>query len=289
MISVVLTALEVEHAAVVEHLSGPLTERTERGLIFDVGTFGRDNAWTVAVAQVGPGNPGAGILLERAVTALRPDVAMFVGIAGGRKDVTHGDVVAADAVYDYETGRAGDDEYHPRIKTAAPSFALVQRAQAVVRGNRWQDRIRAHSPARRPRAFVKPIAAGSKVIAGGRSTTAAFLTRHCGDALAVDMESYGFLHGAYVNTGLATLVVRGISDLLDDRSAPDDEARRLTAARHAAAFAFAVLDDFTPEAAPPPHEATYHQSNTADSGGTVYANQGPGPMIIYNTPQGWTR
>jgi nucleoside phosphorylase len=277
---VILTALEIEHAAVLPHLAGPLSEHDERGLLFDVGYFDGRERWVVAAAQAGPGNLGAGIVLERAVTAFRPEVAIFVGIAGGRKDVRHGDVVVADAVYDYETGKAENTDYRPRVKTFAPSFGLLQRARAVAREDRWPDLV---PPARRrPVAFVKPIAAGSKVIAGGRSEIARFLTQNCGDALAVDMESYGFLHGAYVNSGLSTLVVRGISDLLDDKTADNDRDWQAQAANNAAAFAFALLQKLTPAGSPGPESSRFTQTNEPAGGGTVNAYQGTGHQIIQN-------
>jgi nucleoside phosphorylase len=222
------------------------------------------------------------------VTAFRPDVAFFVGIAGGRKDVRHGDVVVADAVYDYETGKAQNTDFLPRIKTFASSFGLLQRARAVAREDHWQASIRPKQPPGRPAAFVKPVAAGSKVIAGGRSAIARFLAHNCGDAVAVDMESYGFLHGAYVNGDLATLVVRGISDLLDDKTADNDRDWQVAAANNAAAFTFAVLEKMTLDR-PPPHDQPpvgghYTQTNQPRAGGTVYAHQGAGDQIIQNRP-----
>ena len=278
--AVVLTALELEHSAVVDLLSRPLAERIERGLVFEVGVFAGRTNWTVAVAQAGPGNPSAGILLERAAATFAPQVALFVGIAGGRKDVQHGDVVVADAVYDYESGKDAIDGYWPRIKTAAPSFGLLQRAQQVARDGNWVERIVSGPPARRPSAFVKPVAAGGKVVAHDRSATERLLSGVCGDALAVDMESYGFLRGAYVNEGLASLVVRGISDLLSDKSAANDRRWQVPAARHAAAFAFEVLSglssetaarDDVPEASRVP---TWFQDNRPSGDGVVYASQG---------------
>jgi nucleoside phosphorylase len=288
--AVFLTALDLEHTAVAEHLSAPITERLERGLIFDVGTFEGRVSWRVAVAQAGPGNSMAGVLLERAVSALAPETAMFVGIAGGRKDVRHGDVVAADAVYDYESGKDGDGVYLPRIKTSAPSFALVQRAQAVARRARWQERIRPAPPVRAPAAFVKPIAAGGKVVAHDRSATGRLLSTYCGDALAVDMESHGFLRGAYANEGLETLVVRGISDLLSDKTAANDEQWQMAAARNAAAFAFEVLAMADPRAGAPAEipGTRWFQRNHATGGGTVYANQG-GNQYIYLQARGEER
>jgi len=142
--AVILTALGLEYAAVRAHLGDQLEEREERGTLYELGTFtGRRGTWTVAIAETGEGNTSAGIQVERAVQTFAPQVVLFVGVAGGRKDVELGDVVAADAVYDYEAGKDTEARYFPRIKTAAPSYALVQRARAVARQERWQDRIRA--------------------------------------------------------------------------------------------------------------------------------------------------
>lgn len=247
--AVILTALGLEYAAVREHLEQveELKEREARGTLYEIGTFtGRRGTWTVAVAETGEGNATAGVQLERAVQAFSPQVVLFVGVAGGRKDVQLGDVVAADAVYDYEAGKDTQSRYLPRIKTAAPSYRLVQHARAVARRGRWQQRIKPAPPQPPPAALVKPIATGGKVVAHDRSRTARLIARSCGDALAVDMESYGFLHGAYTNEHVSALVVRGISDLLTGKNEGSDRQWQPVAARHAAAFAFELLADLRP-------------------------------------------
>ncbi|WP_290059643.1 phosphorylase family protein [Amycolatopsis solani] len=235
---VICTALDVEYRAVREHLPGPLTEREERGALYDVGAFG---GWTVALAQTGAGGTQAGVELERAIAAFRPEVVLFVGVAGGRKDVSLGDVVVADHVYDYESGKDTAAGFLPRIKTAAASMPLLRRAGQLARDSAWQHRIRPAVPNTLPRAVVKPIAAGGKVIADTASATALFLAQHCGDAAAVEMEAHGFLYGAYVNEGVQALVVRGISDLLSGKTEAADEHWQPVASRHAAAFAFELL------------------------------------------------
>lgn len=251
--AVILTAMDVEYVAVREHLSNPLQEREERGTVYEVGSFsGRRGAWTIAIAQTGQGTPDAGIQLERAVQAFSPEVVLFVGVAGGRKDVALGDVVTASEVYHYEAGKDAERETLSRIKMAAPSFRLVQRAMAVATRSEWQHRIKPQRPEGAPRAFVKPIAAGGKVIAHDRSRTARLLDRYCGDALAVEMEGFGFLRGAYANTQIEAIVVRGISDLLTGKDAASDLLWQPVAARHAAAFAFELLSSLNPHDRPSP-------------------------------------
>ncbi|MER6139974.1 hypothetical protein ABT174_07930 [Streptomyces sparsogenes] len=241
---VVLTALEVEYRAVRAHLEEVRTAWAERGSLFEVGVFRGDGGGrSVAIHMTGPGNPGAAVLVERAAALFSPRAVLFVGVAGGRKDVGLGDVVAADAVYDYETGKDTEDGFLPRQKTHQSAYGLVQLARLVAAADEWQRGIRpaGGDAAPRPRAHVKPIAAGGRVVAHQRSDVGRRLAAGAGDAVAVDMEGFGFLAGAYVNRQVDALVIRGISDLLADKDEAHDERWQPVASRHAAAFAFELL------------------------------------------------
>ncbi|MEU2685206.1 hypothetical protein ABZ654_15245 [Streptomyces hygroscopicus] len=239
---VVLTALEVEYRAVRAHLEEPRPAPAERGALFELGVF-RDGPAerTVAIHMTGPGNPGAAASVERAAALFAPRAVLFVGVAGGVKDVALGDVVAADAVYDYETGKDTETGFLPRQKTYQSAYGLVQLARLVAAGDAWQRRIPPGDGAPRPRAHVKPLAAGGRVVAHHRSDVGRRLAAGAGDALAVDMEGFGFLAGAYVNQNLDALVIRGVSDLLGDKGEAHDERWQPVASRHAAAFAFELI------------------------------------------------
>jgi nucleoside phosphorylase len=246
--AVVVTAIASEYAAVAAHLSEPFEERVADGTLYRIGALkGARRTRRVALVQVGPGNVDAGVSLERARTALSPEVVLFVGVAGGVKDVQLGDVVVADAVYDYETGKEDAEGFRSRAKTAAPSHAAVQRAMDVVFRQEWTKRVLTPPPPEPPRAFVKPVAAGNKVVAAGEALSAERLRRYCGDAVAVEMEGYGFLRSAYLASGTHSLVVRGISDLLSGKTEDADDFWQPVAAAHAAAFACEFLDLFAPE------------------------------------------
>ncbi|WP_439382146.1 phosphorylase family protein [Amycolatopsis lexingtonensis] len=257
--AVICTALDVEYCAVREHLEGPFDEREKNGTLYQVGTFATGHGrWVVALAQTGAGNTQAGIELERAISVFHPQIVLFVGVAGGRKDVEPGDVVVADEIYDYESGKDTASKFLPRIKTKAPAHRLIARAKALARDDAWQHRILPATPQPLPKAVIKPIAAGSKVIADQNAATARYLATYCGDAAAVEMEGYGFLHGAYVNDTVQALVVRGISDLLSGKTETADAHWQPTASSHAAAFAFELLARHTtppnPAAGTVPHQ-----------------------------------
>ncbi|GAA1099050.1 phosphorylase family protein [Streptomyces javensis] len=239
---VVLTALEVEYRAVRAHLEDPRPLQAERGALFELGAFREGSAErTVAIHMTGPGNPGAAASVERAAALFAPRAVLFVGVAGGVKDVALGDVVAADAVYDYETGKDTESGFLPRQKTYQSAYGLVQLARLVAAGDAWQPRVRPGDGAPRPRAHVRPLAAGGRVVAHHRSDVGLRLAAGAGDALAVDMEGFGFLAGAYANRQLDALVIRGISDLLDDKGEAHDERWQPVASRNAAAFAFELI------------------------------------------------
>jgi nucleoside phosphorylase len=241
---VVFTAIEVEYEAVKECLAGPFRQHEERGTLYELGTLpDARGSWRVAVTQTGPGSTTAGVQLDRAVPVFMPEIVLFVGVAGGRKDVALGDVVAADTIYDYEWGKSTREGYLPRMRTHRPAHRLLQRARLVSRGNQWQQRIQPACPQRRPVSFVKPIVTGGKVVAHDRSAVARLLDRYASDALAVETEGHGFLEGAYMNPEVDALVIRGISDLLAGKDKVSDDHWQPVASRHAAAFAVELLDN----------------------------------------------
>src|SRR5438105_11252893 len=85
--AVILTALRVEHDAVRAHLKA-IREEIYKGTIYDRGTFTAGKwSWDVAIAEIGAGNAAAASEAERAINHFEPEVVLFVGVAGGIKDV----------------------------------------------------------------------------------------------------------------------------------------------------------------------------------------------------------
>ena len=96
-----------------------------------------------------------------------------------------------------------------------------------------------------PAVVCGKIVSGSKVLASAKGDTRAFLRHNYSDAVAVEMEGHGFLYSAN-ETSCPALLVRGISDNVDDKSKRDAEGWQPVAAARAAAFAFHVLSRFDP-------------------------------------------
>lgn len=238
---VILTALQVEIRAVLAHLADrDEVEHPDTGTIYHRGGFDGDNgSWQVATVEIGAGNASSAHEVERAVSYFKPAVVLFVGVAGGLKDVALGDVVAADKVYNYESGKASVD-FEPRPDSGLSSYRLVQRARSVATSDIWQSRI-VESPSARPTARVGALVAGEKVIASTASDVYRLLKSNYGDALAVEMEGHGFLKALHAHPNVAALVIRGISDLVDDKTKADASVSQERASKHAAAFAFELL------------------------------------------------
>jgi nucleoside phosphorylase len=238
--AVILTALPVEYMAVRTHLADLREEMHPQGTIYERGKFvANATSWEVGIVEVGAGNASAGVEAERAIAYFNPSVILFVGVAGGIKDVAIGDVVAATKVYGYESGKA-KQKFQPRPDVGLSTYSLIQRARAESKKSDWLQRLTS-APESTPRVFVAPIAAGEKVIASSKSHVFKFIQLNYGDAVAVEMEGRGLLQAAHANHQVSALVIRGISDLIDGKSEADAGGSQEMAARNASAFAFEIL------------------------------------------------
>jgi nucleoside phosphorylase len=252
---VILTALGPEHQAIEAHLEpfGNATRLHEEvhptsRTIYTQGQFKSANCiWHVSIAQIDMGNASAAAEATRAIEHFNPRVILFVGVAGGIKDVRIGDVVAAPIVYSYECGKVLDDRTLPRPKLGEADYDLKQRAQAEARKDDWRSRIRSglSTTDKVPSVYFKPIAAGEKVITSRKSPVYEYLREYYDDAVAVEMEGFGFLKATQQSKTVSAMVIRGISDLLEDKNdelGEPEQLRQDRAARHASAFAFTLLE-----------------------------------------------
>ncbi|MBR0900267.1 5'-methylthioadenosine/S-adenosylhomocysteine nucleosidase [Bradyrhizobium tropiciagri] len=235
--AVIVTALEVETRAVLRHL-GKYDVETVSGTGFFKGQF---EGWDIAVVEAGPGNAGAAAIAVRALGHYKPHVALFVGVAGGVKDVAIGDVVVATKVYGYESGKDTAKGFQPRPDVQNTAHALEQRARVIRQGTDWKSRLDPAIKHEDPAFFVAPIAAGEKVVASQEAATAKLIKEHYGDAIAVEMEGSGFLKGVHISHPTQGAVIRGISDLLSGKASADKAGSQQRAADAASAAAFEIL------------------------------------------------
>ena len=237
--AIILTALPLEYQAVRSFMDDPL-EVTHKGTVYETGKFSAlKHTWTILLAEIGAGNNSAAFEAERAINFFNPFVALFIGVAGGIKDVRIGDVVIGNKVYGYESGKEKDG-FNTRPDVGQGSYSLIQRARAEIRSKAWIKRITLPRSTT-PQAFIGPIAAGEKVVASTESALFKFLKSSYGDSLAVEMEGRGFLSATHANPSVESIIIRGISDLIDNKSGVDDALRQEIAANHASAFGFELL------------------------------------------------
>ncbi|NES23214.1 MAG: tetratricopeptide repeat protein, partial [Symploca sp. SIO3E6] len=236
-LAVILTALPVEYQAVRNRLIELEEKVHPLGTVYQQGKFvAKGQEWKVGIAEVGAGNAEAAAEVERAIAYFQPNIILFVGIAGGIKDVAIGDVVVATEVYKYESGKVtGQEGFFTRPKAGKSAYSLVQRAKFEAKQEKWLQQSK---------VFVAPIVAGEKVIASRKSAIFQFLKESYNDAIAVEMEGFGFLSAAFAHPNIPAVVIRGISDLIEgknDDSVEPEDIRQEKASQHASAFAFEML------------------------------------------------
>lgn len=277
----VITALPIERQAVLAHLREREVVEHEAGTHYSVGCFdGENETWRVFVAEVGMGNVSAAVETERVIQEFSPSHCLFVGVAGGLKDVSIGDVVASSKVYGYELGKARED-FAPRPDFGSPTHALVQKAKTVAEEESWLLRIQGRSQSD-PCALVAPIAAGEKVVASKKSDIYRLLKENFSDAVAIEMEGYGFFKAVHANHAVKAIAVRGISDLIEGKKEADASGSQDLAAQHAAAFAFEILAQIES----PPKTADGKESGhlNGDDAREIYYRLVPTAVELY--PQG---
>ncbi|WP_073933891.1 CATRA conflict system CASPASE/TPR repeat-associated protein [Streptomyces sp. CB02400] len=248
--AVVLTSSGDVYRALRDALHEPFELREVRGTLYETGVLTTHmGTWQVALVHMEPGMASAGLAADRAGSAFAPEAVVFVGLGGGLGEARPGDVVVADCVLDYQTVKETAQGPLPGGRAHRVTHRMLQYARHLARGDRWDGR----SPDQgAPRALVGLVATGPTTVGDDRSQTAALLARDASEALLVDTEGHGFLHGAYLNSRLDVLTLHGVTHRVGE-TAEDPRA-----SLHAAAFAFDLLA-LIPRT-PPPDDARAHLS-----------------------------
>jgi nucleoside phosphorylase len=198
-------------------------------------------------------NYNAGIETERAINFFNPNYVFFIGVAGGLKDVAVGDIVIGQDVYGYERGKTdaikeGESVisiFKPRPKFGASSYSMERLATNYSNSNEWKARLQTlyNTTFSAPiNIFTGTIASGEKVDADVKSELHKFIKQNCSHALAIEMEGLGFLESCRAYPQINSLLIRGISDMVDDKANSDSKGSQEYASKNAASFLFGLLD-----------------------------------------------
>lgn len=246
--AVILAAEGSGYQAVRMHLDN-LHEEVYQGSVYERGMFSTGTqTWEVGLVEISEGGANVSFETERALSYFKPDALLYISLVTGMQEVQLGDVVSPTKVYGYESGRsAATFETKPDAWTV--SYEMAQRARADARRTDWVQRVKDPSDTSLPNVVLKPIASGEKVLASTRSKLYPFLLSHYNDAVAVEMGGYGVLVAAHAHSTIKTLVVCGISELVQNGREESTIEWRRVAAHRASAFAFEVLANLVPPAA----------------------------------------
>ncbi|PRY34923.1 nucleoside phosphorylase [Spirosoma oryzae] len=246
-IILILTALEVERLAIEQHLetfmpvAHPIT-----GTDYTKGSYRcNGEALEVIVARTDQTNVNAAIETERAIAHFNPEYVFFAGVAGGLKDVKVGDIVIGRDVYGYERGKAEGNIFKPRPQFGASTYSLERLAGQYAKSEAWKQITgKLLNPEFAPviSTYTGTIASGEKVDASIDSDLHQFLKQNASHALAIEMEGLGFLEVCRMRPMVKTLLLRGISDLVDDKGQMDSKGSQPYASTTVAAFLFGLLE-----------------------------------------------
>jgi len=243
----ILTALEVERLAIEQHLKDikpvlhPVT-----GTDYTKGTYCYNGGvLEVIVARTDQTNVNAAIETERAIAHFEPEYVFFAGVAGGLKDVEVGDIIIGRDVYGFERGKAEENNFKPRPQFGASSYSLERLAGQYAKSTAWNQTIENllnsdFAPV--IRTYTGTIASGEKVDASIDSDLHQFLKQNASHALGIEMEGLGFLEVCRMRPLVKTLLLRGISDLVDGKNHMDGKGSQPYASANVAAFLFGLLE-----------------------------------------------
>jgi 5'-methylthioadenosine/S-adenosylhomocysteine nucleosidase len=238
----ILTALELERQPILRFLENLHTQlHPITGTDYLLGEY---KHFQIAVARTDQTNVNAGIETERAITYFKPDYVFFVGIAGGLKDVSIGDIVIGKDVFGYERGKA-DIVFKSRPTFGFSSYKMERLATNYANDSKWIKKstsLVSDLFNKKIKVLTGTIASGEKVDASEKSDLHIYLKQSCSHAIAVEMEGLGFLEVGRMYPNIQCLLLRGISDLVENKAASDSEGSQEYASNNVTAFLFGFID-----------------------------------------------
>jgi len=252
---VILTAIKEEYSAVKKHLT-EIVDADQNDTAYEAGIFSFNDKEVakVIIRECGTKNTNAAQETERAIQYFKPNVILFVGIAGSRKpkDFGVGDVIFPEKVYSYEGGKSEKDSFLARPDNALMSYTLMEKAKKERNKDDWKKLIKGQWSIE-VKADIGVIASGEQVVEHYNSSIGEILHNYYNDTSAVEMEGFGFGKAANrqgrETSNILIGVVRGISDIIEQplkskKNKTDDRRPANTkelASDTAAAFAYWLI------------------------------------------------
>lgn len=235
----ILTPLKLERDAFAPFFPGQWEPVFKDTALYEQVPFkGKHHDYTVYLCQPGMYNTNMALAISEALQHLDPQLIILSGVAGGVKDLGVGDLIIPDKIYYYQAGKESSEGYHARPQSYTPSGELLARAKHLTYSGNWKNRL--SNGAAEAKTLIAPLAAGDNVI-GTKGELYKIIKQHYNDTAAIDMESSGLFNAIHQKRNIHALAVRGISDLLEGKTASDAAGSQPVAAERAAAFVAELL------------------------------------------------
>lgn len=239
--AVILTTHSDDYQAARAHLTDIEEETHPQGTVYELGQFSvPEQTWEVAIVEIENNNASAASEAERAINHFKPDVIFLVSAAVGIKDVSLGDIVVANKLYGYESGKA-ENEFHSRPDTQKPFYALRERAKVERRKPDWFSRALHGMIDLAPSVFLAPVASGEKELADEQTELLKFLRSKYDDTVAVEKVGFGFFKAVEANGRVPALAVHWIFRSLTSSVVTIQPDAKNIALQNISAFIFEIL------------------------------------------------
>ncbi|PHI21073.1 hypothetical protein CEQ90_05175 [Lewinellaceae bacterium SD302] len=217
---VILTPIELEYTILRSLVSDAQPVKGPSGRYHEQGSLSnRISPLSAAIVLGSSKTTDIALVTKRIIDDLNPKVLILAGIAGGVKDVSIGDVVIASKAYGYESGKESERGFLSRPEVLPFDDELTDYARLIARRTPWQSPESA-SPFS---VTIGPIASGDKLIATNKGQISDRLFMHYNDTVALEMEAIGFAKAAVAHRKLRAMNIRGVSDLLNNKSLTDGQ------------------------------------------------------------------
>lgn len=160
----------------------------------------------VAVAASDKGLSGAAVAATKLIYTFRPRFLCMVGICAGLKKRTQiGDVLVADPVWDWgsgkiKQGKGGREEFHPAQYQLRLNETLRTQVLRLEADKEWREKVHLNFTSRKPKGLfrvrVGPVASGASVLQNSKVVDGV-LAKHK-DLLGIEMEIFSMMFAAHV-------------------------------------------------------------------------------------------